>query len=108
MNNIATSVTGYTTGGGWQFFKHKIFNPTTITVSGTGIIDELRLYPIDALMTTYTYDPLIGMTSQSTPNNDITYYIYDDFGRLKLIKDQNGKILKSIVTIMLVRQKIVR
>ena len=47
-------------------------------------------------MTTYTYEPLIGLTSQCDINNKITYYDYDGLGRLKLIKDQGRNILKKI------------
>jgi YD repeat-containing protein len=47
-------------------------------------------------MTTLTYEPLIGVTSQSDANNRILYYQYDDFGRLALIRDQDKNILKKI------------
>ena len=46
-------------------------------------------------MTTYTYEPLIGMTSKCDANNRITHYDYDSFGRLKVICDQNKIILKE-------------
>ena len=65
------------------------------TTKTTGQIDELRVYPSDAQMTTYTYDPLIGLTSQTDPNNLTIYYEYDSFGRLKSIKDSNGKLLQQ-------------
>lgn len=45
-------------------------------------------------MTTYTYSPLIGITSQCDTGNKITYYEYDGFGRLKDIKNQDGNIIK--------------
>jgi len=57
--------------------------------------DDVRIYPSDAQMTTCTYEPLIGMTSQCDVNNKFGYYEYDGLGRLKLIKDQDGNILKT-------------
>lgn len=68
----------------------------SIVIGNTGtLIDEIRLYPKDGEMTTYTYDPLIGVTSMTDANNMTRYYVYDDFGRLKLIKDHAGNILKT-------------
>ena len=80
--------------GSWTYYERQVSSTTSVTVSGTGIIDELRLYPKGSLMTTYTYAPLIGMTSQCDASGKITYYTYDGLGRLKLIKDQYGNILK--------------
>ena len=47
-----------------------------------------------ALVKTYTYSPLMGMTSETDAAGKSIFYEYDVFGRLKDIKDQNGKILK--------------
>jgi hypothetical protein len=47
-------------------------------------------------MVTYTYTPLLGMTSACDVDNKITYYFYDGLGRLKWIKDQDLNIIKTI------------
>jgi YD repeat-containing protein len=80
----------------WTLWVHKITGQTSITISGSGLIDELRLYPATAQMTTYTYSPLIGMASQCDAGNRITYYEYDGLGRLKRVRDQDYNILKSL------------
>ncbi|HTN68273.1 MAG TPA: hypothetical protein VLZ33_02295 [Dysgonamonadaceae bacterium] len=49
-----------------------------------------------AMITGYTYDPLIGVTSIIQPNGQIEYYEYDDAGRLEYIKDHNGKVIKRM------------
>jgi hypothetical protein len=80
---------------GWTYFEHKIAGVSTVSLpSVSAQIDELRLYPSDAKMTTYTYDPLIGITSSTDLNNRINYYEYDSFQRLKLVRDQDGNIIK--------------
>ena len=49
----------------------------------------------DSQVTTYTYDPLIGVTSITDPRGNTVYYEYDAFNRLKHVKDQDGNILSE-------------
>jgi YD repeat-containing protein len=97
--SIAGTVSGYPTNGktinGWTLYIHKVLGQSTISIVGSGHIDELRLYPATAQMTTYTYDPLVGMTSRTDPGNRVTYYEYDGLERLKRIRDQDYNILKT-------------
>ena len=44
----------------------------------------------------YSYKPLIGMTSDTDPSGRTTYYEYDSFGRLSKVKDDQGNIVKHI------------
>jgi len=101
---IAGTVNGYPAQGksismngtNWTYFEHLVTGQPTIAVNVSGHIDELRLYPAGALMTTYTYSPLTGITDQCDMDNRVSYYTYDGFGRLRYIKDQDGNILKTI------------
>jgi YD repeat-containing protein len=65
------------------------------TVSLTGQVDDVRFYPASALMSTYTYDRLIGLTSSTDASGRTAYYEYDSFQRLMNVKDQNGNIVKN-------------
>jgi hypothetical protein len=47
-------------------------------------------------MTTVTFDPLVGKTCECDENGRITYYEYDDLGRMVFVKDQFKNILKRI------------
>jgi hypothetical protein len=80
----------------WTCYLHKINNPAagTITINGSGKIDEVRLYPSTAVIATYAYTPLLGMNAQCDQNNRITRYYYDRT-RLDRICDENGNIIKK-------------
>lgn len=61
------------------------------------IINQLRnsISLKDAHITSYTYKPLVGMTSQTDAKGLTTTYEYDAFQRLSTVRDQNGNILKQ-------------
>ncbi|WP_294243952.1 hypothetical protein [uncultured Chryseobacterium sp.] len=62
-------------------------------------IDEVRLYPVDARMKTYTYDPFYKtQTSIMNENGQTEYYDYDASGRLKEVYMIEGNVKKTIRT----------
>ncbi|KAF2519349.1 hypothetical protein E0W68_03095 [Flavobacterium salilacus subsp. salilacus] len=58
-------------------------------------LNNLRSAFPQAMVTTYTYDPLIGITSMTDPKGYTSYYGYDSQNRLKYIKDEDGNILEE-------------
>ena len=57
-------------------------------------IDDVRVFPEGAFMQTYTFDRMVGVTTETDANNRSVFYTYDDAGRLKVVKDAEGKVLK--------------
>jgi hypothetical protein len=82
--------------GNWKYYEHTISSTTSIVINGSGGIDELRIYPKGALMSTYTYKQLVGMTSECDATNNTIYYEYDSFNRLKTIRDKDKNIIKQM------------
>lgn len=60
-------------------------------------LDNLRKSPtlLNAQITTYTYDPLIGITSTTSPTGIREINVYDNANRLLKVTDMNGKTLKE-------------
>ncbi len=56
---------------------------------------KLRTGLPNAMVTTYTYNPLIGITSETDANGKTTYYLYDTSGRLQYLKDQDSNIIQE-------------
>lgn len=49
----------------------------------------------NAMVTTYTYIPLIGVSTITDAKGDKMIYTYDNFGRLQFVKDKDGNILSE-------------
>lgn len=78
-----------------QYISQSILDNPTSDQQLRDELNKLRINLPNTLIKTYTYAPLLGMTSETDPGGKTTYYEYDSFGRLKLIRDEDGKILKQ-------------
>jgi YD repeat-containing protein len=58
-------------------------------------LNNIRTNLPGAMVTTYTYSFLNGMTSETDPRGKTIYYEYDNFHRLNLIRDQDGNVIKT-------------
>lgn len=58
-------------------------------------IDGLRAKLPSALITTCTYDFLIGVTSITAPNGNRTNFLYNSDNKLYQIKDANNKTVEE-------------
>jgi YD repeat-containing protein len=67
-------------------------NTPNETALRTGALQEALP---DALVTTYTYKPLVGVRTVTSPNKVVTTYNYDAFGRLQSIVDGANKTVES-------------
>lgn len=90
-NSIGTAIA---THNGWKLYNTTVSGVNSVTVSGAGLIDEVRLHPQDANMMTYTYDPIVGITSACDANNTVIYNEYDGLNRLVVVRDNDRNILK--------------
>jgi hypothetical protein len=85
-----------TGSGAWKLIEQTLTNPSNYVIGASGsYIDEVRLYPVNAQLTTYAYKPGIGMTEANDPNNKIVHYDYDVMGRLKTIKNNKSNITNA-------------
>ncbi|WP_153796809.1 hypothetical protein [Foetidibacter luteolus] len=93
----STSIITGLTANGWTYFEHKVTVPSSqiVQIDGSGLIDEVRLYPENALMSSYTYKPLTGMTSEADNKGQIMTYTYDNYSRLSNIKNSFRNVVQK-------------
>lgn len=64
-------------------------------VINSNYVEDVQNYGPNALVTRYSYHPFWGIRKETDPNGISRYYNYDNYGRLKDIKNSEQKILKS-------------
>ncbi|WP_163410539.1 choice-of-anchor D domain-containing protein [Flavobacterium ajazii] len=72
--------------------------PSKLTLTDTetrSLLNPLRTNLANAEVSIFTYQPLAGITSQTDSKGLTTYYEYDNFDRLKFIKDYAGNVVKD-------------
>lgn len=105
----------YLWGYNGQYPVAKVENATYVEVMATGVdltvlgstsstesaklaeLNKIRNHSSmsNAMVTTYTYDPLVGVSTVTDPRGVKTSYDYDSFNRLEFIKDETGKLLEE-------------
>lgn len=80
---------------GWTFNEYNVTGGTSLSITGTAHIDELRLYPTGAAMVTENYDLAIGLLSACDANSKIIYNDYDNENRIRFQRDQDYNIIKA-------------
>lgn len=58
-------------------------------------LQKLRAGLPKAMVTTYTYKPLVGVTSITDQKGETIYYKYDSFNRLEYVTDKAGNVLSK-------------
>lgn len=98
---IFTGATGFvTTVGetddqGWTYKETRfaVASSASMQISGTSKIDELRFYPAEGFMNTFSYNPIIGVTEICNENNVEAHFEFDEFNRLQWALDYDRKPL---------------
>jgi hypothetical protein len=85
----------------WNYYEYKVKGVTSLTIKNSGsatvYIDDLRFHPSRARMTTQTYHPFFGVSSQTDANNQTIFTDYDEFGRTKGIMDNEKNIISNTI-----------
>ncbi len=92
---LGTLNSSYNTLLEFQAVSDADINTTTENTLRARLAELRAALPSDAMMTSFTYNPLIGITSITGPRGKSVFYQYDSFGRMQYVKDNEGKILSK-------------
>ena len=78
----------------WTYYRHTFTGSATIG-SSTSTIDNVRIYPADADIKSYTWDNRDNLRSVTDASGRVESYAYDGMDRLISVSDLNGNKVKS-------------
>lgn len=80
----------------WKLYQVRLEDITEVIINSSRavLLDELRLYPTTAMMTTTTYYPLKGVSASADENNLFKFFTYDGANRLRFVYDQDNNLIK--------------
>jgi len=81
--------------GSWNLVSMYVTGTSTLTITGTGLLDELRLCPAQCQLTSTSYNTQLHPISTMGPNNVAVYYDYDELDRMKNTYDSEHNLVKS-------------
>jgi YD repeat-containing protein len=94
VNNAPAINTGITSGA-WTLYKASLGAVTAVTISGSAMIDQLAVLPVGSTFEGNVYDGANRIVAKVTNDMQTTFFEYDNFGRLTIVRDMQGNILKS-------------
>jgi hypothetical protein len=84
---------------GWRYNEYLVSadeGNNLFSINGPINIDEFRIYSNDASLSTTTFNINNALPSSTCDeNNQISHFEYDEFKRIKYVKNKDGKIVKG-------------
>ena len=81
--------------GKWEYVRLAMGGRSYTIDEGLNPIDEIRVWPENAEMETFTWYPHIGLSSRTDGSGATESYTYDVFGRLQSVRDNSDNIVRK-------------
>jgi hypothetical protein len=90
---------GIQESSGWKYYEKLITGATEIEINTTdaAVIDEVRIAPENVVITTFTHQLGVGLSSKMDANGQVTSFDYESTGKLETVKDHDGNILRHLI-----------
>ena len=83
--------------GKWEYVRMSLPGRSYTINEGLNPIDDVRVWPEDADIETYSWYPLIGLRSRTDAGGVTESYVYDVCGRLQAVKNSSDDITNQYV-----------